>query len=106
MKTIQSVGNPAVHTMFGKLVVPPYPASRDGGHSWCPLSHSQLIFAFLSWSHVSSGCRHRSCHCTQTMPRSSIMSLSEAKNSATSESQHAWVRALAHTTVFTAIKCG
>lgn len=56
MKTIQSVGNPAVHTMFGKLVVPPYPASRDGGHSWCPLSHSQLIFAFLSWSHVSSGC--------------------------------------------------
>lgn len=53
MKTIQSVGNPAVHTMFGKLVAPPYPASREAGHSWCPLSHSQLIFAFLLHSQVS-----------------------------------------------------
>ena len=59
MKTIQSVGNPAVHTMFGKLVVPPYPASRDGGHNWCPLSHSQLIFAFLLHSHVSPGSGRR-----------------------------------------------
>lgn len=70
MKTIQSVGNPAVHTMFGKLVVPPYPASRDGGHSWCPLSHSQLIFAFLLCSHVSLKVRPtrstaRRIHCTQ-----------------------------------------